>query len=213
MRWTSAAGAAGFRTAARRVVRLPVSCRRGPCAPAPPFTWTNKMPRARLPTAVRRTSRGSGFEPTPREAWTWIPVPLLRSPLFQAIGINTRRACDFLHCELAKRPKANGDLPAPYEGLEAFGATGADISHALREGQVVGLWVVTFEAPRIGAGGEPSRYRLTYRQTWEANGWVSPTNDWRAVAEELSQQGLRDVRGIRAWLRDTVPKRRPSSPR
>ena len=155
----------------------------------------------------RRRARATSHEPTPPDSWSWVPVSLLESPTFQALGPNARRCLDFLLIELHKHPLWNGSLAAPYQQLAAFGATGADTSCAISQLRLIGLVDLTRQGLRVAGGGVPSLYRLTFRHTWNGTAWGIPSNDWRTVIEDLRANGRATVRECRSWLRETIRAR------
>jgi hypothetical protein len=153
-----------------------------------------------------KPGQGLGTGP-PQEPWFWLTRTIVASRLYQALGVSARRILDFLMCEHASHGgKENGNLCAPYNQLETFGVTPADISKGFAELIAAGFVVRTKAGLRQAGGGDPSRYRVTFyvaKLGFETN--PSCLNKWTRIQDRLVAQGL-NVRGMRIWLKVEVKR-------
>jgi hypothetical protein len=138
-------------------------------------------------------------EPPEGVPWTWTTNDMYATLTFRALGISARRTLDRLLVEHgAHGGQENGNLAAPTADLVGWGVTADDIPRAFAELIATGLVDRTFEAPRLGAGGKPSRYALTWLPTRTAAGREKPpSHRWATVAAQL---GSLDLAGVRRWL-------------
>jgi len=124
---------------------------------------------------------------------------------FRALGINARRVLDFLLIEHGSHGgQENGRLAAPSRQLVRFGVTPDDAPRAFAELIATGFVDRTFQAPRVGASGEHSRYELTWLPTKGADGRaIPPSHRWLAVTKQLAADtSLRGgVSDVRRWLK------------
>ncbi|MFI4973725.1 MAG: hypothetical protein ACHP84_04195 [Caulobacterales bacterium] len=129
---------------------------------------------------------------------------MLGSITFRALGIHARRNLDFLlYAHASHAGRENGNLAAPYQQLEAWGATAADVRKGFAELIAAGLVDRTVQGLRQAGGGEPSRYALTWLPTrFGSLAQAPPTHRWQAVIEQLGRAGIGGVTQVRRWLRE-----------
>jgi hypothetical protein len=158
--------------------------------------------------AMKRAKPGQtlGLGPPEGQAWSWMTNTMLGSITFRALGIHARRILDFLlHEHTSHRGRENGNLAAPYEHLETWGVTSADVRKGFAELRVCGFVELTKQGSRVAGGGEPSRYALTWLPTLAGTpSRQPPTHAWRAVLESLAKQKIGNVIEARQWLRNEV---------
>jgi hypothetical protein len=121
--------------------------------------------------------------PRRRNLITWQfdarPIEMLESPAFRVASLSCRLILDRIAIELAHHGgHDNGKLPVTYDQFEEFGLHRHAINPALREGEALGLFVVT-ERGRASAGEfrRPNKFRLPYRHC----GNDPPTNEWKKI--------------------------------
>jgi hypothetical protein len=131
---------------------------------------------------------------------------MLGSITFRALGIHARRILDLLMYEHASHAgRENGNLAAPYQQLERWGVTAADVRKGFAELFATGFVRLTKQGMRQAGGGEPSKYALTWLPTRAgATGEEPPSHDWRGVLDSLQAAGVGNISQARRWLRAEV---------
>ena len=128
-------------------------------------------------SGIRTGRRGEAHRPPPGEPWVWLTRDLLASDAWRALSINGRRLIDFLLIEdMNHAGTENGNLAAPYNGLQEYGLSRRLIRSAIVETVRLGLVRITKTSRRIAGRNEMARYRLTFRADNSDN---PPTNDWK----------------------------------
>lgn len=114
--------------------------------------------------------------------WRWLTRELLESPAWRLRGVNTARLIDFLLVEdMNHAGTENGNLPATYNQLEAWGVGRRCIKGAIDEAEFLGL-VRVEKGGYFGGKTEMSLYRLTFYADREGN---PATNEWKSKTEEI----------------------------
>jgi hypothetical protein len=107
------------------------------------------------------------------------PVEMLESPALRVASLSCRRILDRIAVELAHHGgHDNGKLPVTFDQFVEFGVHRHAISPALREGEALGLFIVT-ERGRASAGEfrSPNKYMLPYLYC----GSNPPINEWKKI--------------------------------
>jgi hypothetical protein len=105
-----------------------------------------------------------------------LPVALLASPAYQALGINARRILDRIEIEHHHNyRKRNGELQVPYSDFVRAGIGRRFISAALRDLEIVGLLEIRAGRCAPNQFRAPNLYRLTYLPTESGE----PTNEYK----------------------------------
>lgn len=131
---------------------------------------------------------------------------MLGSITFRSLSISARRILDRLLYEHASHGgRENGNLACTYRQLDNWGVTTDDARRGFEELIAAGYVERTFQGPRVAAGGEPSRYALTWLPTLAGTpDEHAPTHRWLQVIERLSRDGHGNVKGARRWLKEQV---------
>ena len=117
--------------------------------------------------------------PPKGEPWIWLTREVLTSPAWRGLGINARRAMDFLLREhMAHAGRNNGLLVAPREQLIEWGVGARHISGAIAELKKSGLVDVEHSV-----GRRPNRYTLNWLQLHDGG---EPAQRWRTASEGKS---------------------------
>lgn len=128
-------------------------------------------------SGIRAGRRGEAHRPPKSEPWVWLTRDLLASDAWKALSINGRRLIDFLLIEdMNHAGTENGNLAAPYNGLQEYGLSRRLIRSAIVEAVRLGLIRITKTSRRIAGRNDMARYRLTFRADNSGN---PPTNDWK----------------------------------
>ena len=145
------------------------------------------MPRFGRPNATGRSSgKLSGRQGKLRRApagepWVWLTRELLLSPAWRGRSILCVRLIEFLLIEYMNHAGTeNGNLPATYDQLVAFGMSRRLILRAITEAEALGLIRVE-HGGRWAMTNRPSIFTLTFY----ADKFDNPaTNDWKRVTNE-----------------------------
>jgi hypothetical protein len=156
--------------------------------------------------ARARPGRTLSLRPPEGAPWFWMTNTMAASITFRALGIHARRILDFLMCEHASHAgRQNGNLAAPYQQLETWGVTTADVRKGLAELYATGFVRLTKQGLRQAGGGEPSRYALTWLPTMASTtAEEPPSHDWTRVIDRLLKQGVGNVPQARRWLKQEI---------
>ena len=155
---------------------------------------------------IRRAKRMLSLQPPEGESWYWVTVTIAGSITFRALGIHARRILDYLLLEHASHAGLeNGNLGAAYSSLAKFGVTEDDIPKGLAELMATGFIRCEHRAHRVAAGGDPSRYAITWFPTRVGTKAEAPaTHDWKRVLEGLHRLNVGNVKQAKAWLKTEI---------
>jgi hypothetical protein len=155
---------------------------------------------SRGPKSYRRRNRiGEQFAPR--------TIRMLESPAYRVLSLSAHRLLSRIEIEMAQHGGyENGNLPVTFDQFEEYGIHRHAVAPAIRECCALGFLEVT---ERGQAGNrefrQPSKYRLTYRDTNRAR----PTHEWARI--ETREQAEALVRAARKSVAEARAKKHFSS--
>lgn len=114
--------------------------------------------------------------PTP---FVWQTAEMKMSPAWRTLSLSARRVLDRLEIEMANHAgKDNGKLLCTYDHFVEYGiADRNSVASAIRECEALGFLRVKRGRAGNADSKTPSLYRLTFRETDEAD----PSDEWRRI--------------------------------